>query len=290
MVTVCPPAVQRLAQRAGFINDRNLFWACRVERNFGDWLAPYIFKYLSQSEPVFCKPQSLWIGEVYFTIGSIFHHIKKSDVAIVWGSGIINRNIDFKRPKRIHAVRGPLTRRRCHALGVHCPPIYGDPAILMPLFYSPGRRTRKKIGIIPHFVDFASCEAIFRDVPDLRLIDVLRHPEQVIDDIVSCERIASSSLHGLIIAHAYGIPAVRLVVSENIKGDGVKFEDYRLSLGNSFPLRTIACKGEWDTEHVIQATLEESAIPCFRKMQMSLLDCCPFSKTSIFLSLMILFI
>jgi pyruvyltransferase len=48
----------------------------------------------------------------------------------------------------------------------------------------------------------------------------------VIDDIASCDAIASSSLHGVITANAYGIPAAWLEFSSKIGGDGMKYIDY----------------------------------------------------------------
>lgn len=47
----------------------------------------------------------------------------------------------------------------------------------------------------------------------------------VIEDIVSCEYILSTSLHGIIVAHTYGVKAL-WIKKGNIQTDGIKFDDY----------------------------------------------------------------
>ena len=62
---------------------------------------------------------------------------------------------------------------------------------------------------------------------NLLIIDVLNKPEIVIEQINSCKRTLSSSLHGIIVSHAYGIPSLwcKLGVTP-LSGDNIKFEDY----------------------------------------------------------------
>ena len=45
------------------------------------------------------------------------------------------------------------------------------------------------------------------------------------------DSIISSSLHGIIVAHSYGIPAGWWKPSNKVTGDGSKFEDYAQSVG-----------------------------------------------------------
>ena len=58
--------------------------------------------------------------------------------------------------------------------------------------------------------------------------------EEFIDELNQCEKILTTSLHGLIVSHAYGIPAEWCQITgsdTNLAGDGTKFHDYMLSVG-----------------------------------------------------------
>lgn len=78
------------------------------------------------------------------TVGS--GAVKSYQNMTVWGSGV-ERELPQRfrrffqrrwfRKLDIRAVRGPLTRAYLMKLGHQVPEVYGDPAILMPLIYSP---------------------------------------------------------------------------------------------------------------------------------------------------------
>ena len=91
------------------------------------------------------------------------------------------------------------------------------------------KRTIKfKIGFVPHYQDYERCKYLSSDY---HLINVVNNnPLEVAREISKCEYILSSSLHGIIAAHAYGIPAAHIVFSK-LHGDGTKFLDYYQSVG-----------------------------------------------------------
>lgn len=151
--------------------------------------------------------------------------------AMVFGSGIRSQDQEVHR-SFVRAVRGPLTRKRFIDSSFPCPPVYGDPGLLLPKYYQPKKKTPKfGVGIIPHFTEYKTVSEQYKNDKDVCVIDMgCGDLEKVIDQIASCHKTLSSSLHGLILSHAYGVPTRQVQYSENIKGDGTKFLDYYSSI------------------------------------------------------------
>ena len=151
----------------------------------------------------------------------------------MWGSGFVDSSHHMQvRPKRICAVRGPLTLQRLRDDGVDCPDVVGDPALLYPMFYRPDVPKRYRLGVIPHFRDFElpAAQRLGRE-DGVLVIDLMAGIREVADQINSCEAIASSSLHGLVAGDGYGIPSIWIRFSDRPYGDGFKFRDYLASVG-----------------------------------------------------------
>ncbi len=204
------------------------WWEEPYPGNLGDIINPYVIEKMSGIPPKYAPA-----GEGMCAIGSVIKFAKEG--VPVWGSGS-PRQDDELNPKAVyHAVRGPHTRDLVLANGGTCPEVYGDPAWFLPVLHnSPVERTHKT-GFILHFTH----EDAGLQVNDaLRQIPIRRvgyeDIEAFLDEMRACERIVSTSLHGVIIAHAYGIPALWATVSDSkqqIHGDGIKFQDYFLSVG-----------------------------------------------------------
>jgi len=207
--------------------------------NFGDALSPYIVQKVSGKEVVkanLTKRKLISFEEINFAIGSILHRIPPksrlslySKKANVWGSGIVGEN-SYVQEANFCAVRGPKTREKLLRLGYKVPDVYGDPALLLPQFYHPETPKKYAYGIIPHYVDYDLVKHHLNS-SDVRVINLLDSIETVVEDILSCERTISSSLHGVIVSHAYGIPSVWSIFSDKVYGEGFKFYDYFESVG-----------------------------------------------------------
>jgi len=204
------------------------------QNNFGDILSPLIADHFGSKEVKrISKLKSWWVVH-YYMIGSILQRCNSN--SIIWGSGFISADSTCKEiPKQVLAVRGPLTRERLTELGIKCPEIYGDPALLLPEIY-PAKKSevKYKLGIMPHYKDKDNhwLKRHFSRNPEIKIIDIQnKNPLKVVDDMLSCENIISSSLHGIICADAYDIPVVWVEFSDKVEGTGFKFRDYFASVG-----------------------------------------------------------
>ncbi|MDF3606138.1 polysaccharide pyruvyl transferase family protein [Paracoccus sp. DMF-8] len=219
----------------GGLDDHNMYWAWpRNRTNFGDWIGPYIYLKRTGVRPRLAHAHQAGGGRsVFYTCGSILHLLTRNDVAIVWGSGVITASKRFSRPKRTLAVRGPVTQERLKRHGYDVPEVVGDPGLCLPAFYEGASEKTHSLGVIAHVVDSVFWRSVERFLPDgVKIIHLDQGFESVIDEITSCERTISSSLHGVIVSHAYGIPCawIEPCVSE-LSGDGAKFDDYFMSIG-----------------------------------------------------------
>jgi len=201
------------------------------KENYGDLLSKYIVEKISKKKVRWHDPRKNKKKVHYFAIGSLLAFTNSK--SIVWGSGIIDKK-DSVANCSFLAVRGPQTRKRLKGLGYHCPPVYGDPAILLPLFFKPKVEVVYEVGIVPHYRDFNRAKNLFGKMPGIKIINLLTNDiEETTREILSCRKVISSSLHGIVIAHTYNIPAVWIKLSNQLHGDGIKFQDYLESVGLS---------------------------------------------------------
>ena len=168
------------------------------------------------------------------TIGSIAQQAGECDV--LWGTGVRSFSESYVTPLiQVRAVRGPLSRQAImhHHPRLFVPAVYGDPALLLPHIYPdwkatrlPGDTLHSRVTVIPHFRDLNNIGP--SDKYSI-LSPVAVHWEDVVHAIINSTFVISSSLHGLIVADAFGIPSRGLLL--NLEEPDFKFADYYLGTG-----------------------------------------------------------
>jgi len=93
---------------------------------------------------------------------------------------------------------------------------------------SPPAGKRHGLGVIPHLVDreHPDVAAFLARHPDAVLLDIAAPVTDLLASIAACERVLSSSLHGLIFADAFGVPNEWFTASGALTGGRHKFDDY----------------------------------------------------------------
>ena len=126
-------------------------------------------------------------------------------------------------------MRGPRTRNFLMNRGIDVPEVYGDPALLLPLLMPKLLDVPKKyaVTVVPNFNDL-------RLNPTWRFSPKVLNPRSglahCLQRIAASEFVVGSSLHGIIVAEALGIPA-RLVQSE--AESDLKYADYYEATGRA---------------------------------------------------------
>ncbi|WP_264566686.1 polysaccharide pyruvyl transferase family protein [Flavobacterium sp. N3904] len=277
-------------------------------QNFGDVLGPYLVEKLTGAKvtyvPIKCstlKGVAIYIYRILWgsnkikdlisllkkdrrkptliSIGSIIGWYNSPNCNI-WGSGIMFKN-DAITNANFYAVRGRCTQQRLKELGYQVPDVIGDPALLLPLVYNPIQEKKYKLGIIPHFVHFDQTSKQINN-PDVLIINLLDNIEKVVKDLKSCQFTISSSLHGIIVSHAYGIPSLWYnLPGEKLHGDNIKFLDYfsSIEIDNYEPFEI-----QFSTKIEIDSIIKNIDDHCdilaisdvLKKLQKGLLEVAPF--------------
>ena len=269
-------------------NKIRLFWwnerliQQKPKENYGDMLGKYLVEKISGKNVEFAWPKKWsykdYFSPIYVTVGSILTHINKK--CIVWGSGIISKEYHIKNAKFL-AVRGPQTRMFLINLGYQVPEVYGDPALLLSKYFNPSVEKKIRYGVIPHYNDYDKIKDWFNEFDDVKVIDLMTNDvEKTTIEIMECENIISSSLHGLIVSHVYNIPAIWQKFSNKVFGDDIKYQDYMESVQLFFYEPEIRQTPYTYSELEMLFTSYPS-LPDAQKMEnikIGLLETCPFKK------------
>lgn len=288
-----------------------IYWHTDTD-NYGDLLSPYIIGKLTGAKVIkknyfvgnlkshifnrvkcikngdlkFLSPYTFPFEKVILAVGSI---LSRGNIrSQIWGSGFMRPN-DICKGGVVYAVRGyeslSMLRKQKEA---GCP-IYickkvavGDPALLLPLLIVPAKEKIYRTGIIPHFSEYKLFNEKFGN--KYRVINLnSSNVEEVTREITRCERIISTSLHGMIVAHAYGIPAIwmdQTGMETEHESSGFKYRDYLSSVEiKAYPPIQLN-EESFDSEKDIDILFDKFRMYSLPKkniteIQQSLLEHCP---------------
>ena len=206
------------------------FWNEDPTVNFGDFLSKVIVERIVDT-PLKCyMKKGKAQDKKLLAIGSILYFAATDDV--VWGSGVNGKILDkqffeFTRLD-VRAVRGPLTRQfLMENFQIDCPEIYGDPGLLFPyLFPEFEKKENPSIEylIVPHYTD-----KIYFPKDEYENVIYTSEPwDLIVEKILDSKFVIASSLHAVVIAEAYGIPARVLRITESKHNHFLKYKDYYL--------------------------------------------------------------
>ena len=209
-------------------------WRGRTFVNFGDYLSLKLVERITGGPlRVYTKGQTFHEKKLLAS-GSLFSFARDCDV--VWGSGVNGKLLNKKDYKfttlDIRCVRGPLSRAFLKEhFNIDCPPIYGDPALLIPYFFPEFKKQENPTYdyiIIPHYSE----EHLFSKEEWNNVVFATDPWDEVIRKIIDSRFVISSSLHGIILAEAFHIPARLLRVTDN--EPLFKYQDYYLGTSRPF--------------------------------------------------------
>jgi pyruvyltransferase len=240
--------------------------------NFGDALAPLLLQHFAGIQTTWSEPDDCDI----VTIGSPLDMLPQAGWrGTVVGSGKLMAETEIDLTAAVVlGLRGPLTLRDVKVSSTDAANVViGDPGLLAKELVN-AERNQHHLGCVPHCSD---TELFDREValarhghyPEPILIDPAGNPLEVVQTIGSCRKIITSSLHGIIVADAFGIPRRAEMFAEMTtnkwQGGDFKFLDYGESIGQPI---------EW-------GTLQEAPQHQIERMQYAMFDMFTSLKRSV---------
>lgn len=201
------------------------------KKNFGDLLAPLLIKR-------FCHLDSEWSeakDSELIMVGSILEHLPGDYSGVIAGCGFLHETSIFPALLncKILALRGPLSAKGIGAWQSR-QVILADPGLIADELVGDQDKIYD-LGLVPHWTDKdLEQNPIFKKY-NPKIIRVDDDPLEVIKQIGQCKKIVSSSLHGIILADAFGIPRrieipPRSLSHPHQEGGLFKWHDYSASI------------------------------------------------------------
>ncbi len=220
------------------------YWWRKI-KNFGDGLAPLLLDHFGGVDLQWSEVADASV----VTIGSVLEHLPFQWSGYICGSGRLKSQSRVNLSHAtILALRGPLSAR-----GIKGNFALGDPGLLADELVGPQEK-KWDLGIVPHWKDNELAPRfiqMIRSPSTIKVISPRGDPLTIVAEIGACRRIVTSSLHGMIVADAFGIPR-RVEISPMLmnatEGGDFKFKDYSAAIHTAFEPGKMTEPSRWAIE------------------------------------------
>ncbi len=199
------------------------WWRASDGTNFGDDLSHVIVEKILGRSINYTPLESH--EKILFAAGSILHFARNGD--LIWGSGFRENPLCENRFDHldVRCVRGPRTREFLLQKGIDCPAVYGDPAILLAHLFPEFKREK----IEYEYIIIPNIGEIKGFVPYKNVVLPTLPWNEIVEEMLKAKLVISSSLHGIIVAESYGVPArlLKMTWLEPL----LKYQDYYEATG-----------------------------------------------------------
>lgn len=212
--------------------------ASRSFTNFGDELSPLVLEAVTGRRIAWAA-----IGrEDVVAVGSVIAaYLAGNGRGYVWGSGLNRplRELGLTPPShdaRFVAVRGPMSRSE---LGLDVGVPVGDPGLLANHLVIDRPAHAGGAAVIPHFTVYNHRSGRKRigmlKQRGYRILSPNTEPREMLRGILSVDRVYSSGLHGVILAHSMDRPGRLIDFGDHRTPASYKYLDYYASVGSENP-------------------------------------------------------
>lgn len=192
----------------------------RQRPNFGDLLTPILCEHFLGVKVEWSAPTDAEL----VAIGSALDVFPQDWTGTIAGTGKLHERSVVPPGATILGLRGRLT-----AAGIPGDFCLGDPGLLADELVDVGRSKVFDLTVIPHWTDHGGVLAQQFAYLNPHVINPGDDPLRIVTEIGQSKKIVSSSLHGIIIADAFGVPrrAEQFpMINSRHEGGTFKFEDY----------------------------------------------------------------
>lgn len=170
-------------------------------------------------------------GPRLLCVGSVAQYIESGD--LVCGIGCRDDTIKKRPNVEVVGLRGPISYDIFKRAGYDLSNVkfLADPGLLAGSLYPQTSAIPNRTIFVPHYRERLAARKIMPK--GIKFVDIDCSPEHLAKEIMEAEFVYTSSLHGMVFAHALGRPC--LLTKPMTNEPMLKYDDYFLSINSNLP-------------------------------------------------------